>query len=476
MAARFDALNRLWNTVRESSHDFRASTDVFPIFETEKVSRSLEVQERGAANGANNRPVKSGRALDEVEQQIVAKVEEEKKVSYQLLEDQFQTFSDRLRSLDFQGQFGLIRQANFSSLADFKAEVTVGQDELHGLRRSLKDVEEELTIFKQDHGLRRTAKVTSSAHLFFKVSLLVLLLLVETVLNGSFLAKGNQLGMLGGVTEAFTFAFLNIGSALLIAVFFARFILHRNFLLKLGGLLAFVGYLALAILLNLALAHYRELSATVFSDASAQVVGRLLTAPFGLTDLQSWTLFGVGLMFSVIAFIDGCTLSDPYPGFATRQRRVDVARDEYIARKEELIEQLKEIRDEHNDKVEAIIRDLSQRRSEHGAIISHRTRSARLFVEHQNQLERAANSLLTIYREANRQTRTEPEPKYFTTPYKMDRLTPTLQSPEEWNDRELSDQINTAQKELSEQMMKIGREFEEAVERYRQLDNLFPGT
>ncbi|CDZ30387.1 Hypothetical protein, partial CDS, partial [Neorhizobium galegae bv. officinalis] len=83
--------------MRESNHDFRASTDIFPILDTEKVSRNLELNERGEANGTNNRPVKSARALDEVEQQIVAKVEEEKKGSYQLLEDQFATFSDRLR-------------------------------------------------------------------------------------------------------------------------------------------------------------------------------------------------------------------------------------------------------------------------------------------------------------------------------------------------------------------------------------------
>ncbi|WEX74145.1 hypothetical protein PYH37_001530 [Sinorhizobium numidicum] len=474
MAARFEALNRLWESIRESNHDFRASTDIFPILDVEKISRSLELHERGTENGAANRPVKSARALDDVEQRIVAKVEEEKKTSYQLLEDQFHTFSDRLRNLDFEGQFGLIRQANASSLSDFKAEVASGVDELHGLRRDLKIAEDELSSFKQKHSLDRAAKVTSSAAWGFKVSLLVLLLFLETALNGNFLARGSEQGLVGGITEAFTFAFLNIGSAVLLAFFCVRYLVHRGFFPKFLGLLGLVAYCAIAIGINLALAHYREASATTLSLAGTEVMRRLSESPLTLSELNSWMLFGVGLMFSAIAFVDGCLLTDPYPGFAGVQKRLHIARQRYIDRKQDLIDDLRDIRDDHNEKVEQIIRDLSMRRQEALAIISHRSRGAELFIQHQNQLERAANSLLTIYREANRQARTEPEPKYFSAPYEMDRLNPSQHVFEEWNDRELAQRIQTAQAELSVQVKRIGAEFETAIDRYHQLDNLFP--
>jgi uncharacterized protein YukE len=474
MAARFESLNRLWNTVRESSHDFRASIDIFPILDTERVSRSLELAERGAASGSINRPVKSSRALDDVEQQIVAKVEEEKKASYQILEDQYDSFSDRLRSLDFEGQFGLIRQANYTSLADFKAEVTVGEDELHGLRRDLKVAEDELEGFKEKHGLRRAAKITTPAQMSFKIALLFLLLLIETILNGNFLAKGSEQGVLGGITEATTFAILNIGWALILAICCVRFLFHRSWFLKLLGLAGLALYVALAGAINLALAHYRELSINAYSDIGREVIQRLQTDPFGLVDLSSWTLFGLGIICSLLAFIDGWFMTDPYPGFAGTQKRVKAARDEYVDRKHELIENLKEIRDDHNEKVEAIIRDLTQRRAEHQAIITHRGRIESLFQEHQNQLERSANSLLTVYREANRQARTAPEPRYFKSEYKLERITPSQSETEEWSDSSLSDRIRSAQEELSEQMRKIGLEFEEAVKRYHQLDNLFP--
>jgi hypothetical protein len=225
---RFEALNRLWDSVRETSHDFRASTDVFPVVDIEKLGATLDLKEKGAVAGRQNRPPPDAQSHDETEQRIVAWVEAEKKSSYQILEDQFQTFDSRLRNLDFEGQFGLIRQANASSVSDFKAEVASGVDELHGLRRKLKTAEDEMVGFKARHKLQRAAKVSSRAAWGFKVSLIVFLVLIEMVMNGSFLAKGSEQGLVGGVTEAAAFAFLNIGTALMFSFFCVRFLVHRS--------------------------------------------------------------------------------------------------------------------------------------------------------------------------------------------------------------------------------------------------------
>ena len=471
---RFEALNNLWETVRESSHDFRASTEVFPAIDTEKMSVTLDLRAKGAEAGLANRPAPAARALDEVEQRIVGRIEEEKAASYQLLEDQFQTFEGRLRNLDFEGQFGMIRQANASSLSDFKAEVASGVDELHGLRRHLKTAEDEMVSFKARHRLDRAAKVSGAGAQSLKISIIVFLILVEMVMNGSFLAKGSEQGIVGGITEAIVFAILNIGAALLFAVFCVRFLVHRSYLLKLLGLVGLAAYIAFAIAINLALAHYREVSSTVLTGAGAEVISRLRTDPAGLAELNSWMLFAIGLLFSLIAFIDGCYLTDPYPGFAGVRKRLDAARTHYIDRKLDLIDNLRDIRDDHNAKVEVILRDLSARRQESSAIGAHRTRSVGLFSEHQNHLERAANALLTVYREANRAARTEPEPAYFGETYRLERLTPVLRTGEEWDNDRLSRRIEAAQGELTEQIRRIGQEFETAVDAYHKLDNLFP--
>ncbi|MGR9156221.1 hypothetical protein [Rhizobium leguminosarum] len=472
MAGRFEALNRLWETVRQSNHDFRATTDIFPILDPESVSRTLELVERGTRNGAENLPAKTAKALDDVEQRIVATVEEEKKKSHQILEDEMGRYSERLQGLDFAGQFLLIRKSNAVTLSDFTADVSTGEDELHGLRRDLIALEYEAAKFKKKHKLDRTAKVTSGASWFFRIALLGFLIAFEMILNGNFLAEGSEQGWVGGTLEAFIFASLNIGWAVLMAFITVRFLVHRFLVSKVFGVCLLGTYGTIAGAINLGLAHFRETAAVNWDAAQTEVVQRMINDTFGLTEMKSWVLLGLGLIFSFVAFLDAASMSDPYHGFANLQRRVNAARERYIARKQELIDLLRDTRDDHNKKVEGIVRDLSDRRQEAQAIIAGRTRLAALFAEHQNLLERTANSLLTVYREANRKARTTPEPKYFLTPYKMERLNAVHQFTVEFNDNEVAHSIKEAQSSLSDQMDRIGAAFGEAVARYHNLDTI----
>lgn len=475
IVARFDALNRLWENVRESSHDFRSTTEIFPPLDREKVASSLELRKYGAERGSDNQPPPSAKAFDEVEQAVIARIEEEKRTSFQVLEDQFETFDERLRNLDFEDQLGLIRQANTTSLSDFKAAVKTGANLLHGLRKALKIAENELCSFERRNKLQRAARVSSGAWYFAKIAVIVLLLLIETIFNGNFLAVGSERGLLGGVVEAFTFAFLNIMFSLIFGLAWVRFITHHNIMLKLFGFIGGGSYIVFAVTINLALAHYRELAeVSRLAEASGEVMVRLASDPFTLTQLSSWTLFGVGLLFSIIAFFDGLFWTDPYPGFANVQKRLNSARDEYTTQTEDLVDSLRDVRDDHNAKVDEIIRELSQRRREAAAIIKHRDRTIKLFREHQNHLERTANELLTFYHDANRKARTEAEPPHFSEAYKMEAISVTPPSADEKHADRLAKKIDQAQEELSVQIASIGQAFEEAIAQYRQLDDIAP--
>ena len=268
------------------------------------------------------------------------------------------------------------------------------------MRRHLRDLEIERDEFRRRHKLKRTAHWASGGNLTVKVGILLAVFVFEVFLNGFFLAKGSELGYLGGAAEAFTFALLNIGVSFLIAVVGVRELNHRNWFRKLFGLFALLCFLVLAVLLNLALAHYREVSGSLVSDAGREVLLRLQTTPLAVTDVKSWLLFGLGVLCSLIAFGDSFLIFDPYPGYAPLEKRRAGAHDAYIRRKNDLIERLLEIRDEAIEILEEANRDLSIRRSEHDAILESRARLVRLFAAHQSHLDRAANALLSVYREA----------------------------------------------------------------------------
>jgi hypothetical protein len=291
-------------------------------------------------------------------------------------------------------------------------------------------------------------------------------------LNGFFLSKGSELGYLGGAAEAFTFALLNVGVSFLIAAAGVRELNHRNWLRKLFGLIALLCYVGLAIALNLALSHYREVSGSLVADAGREVLMRLKTTPLGIADVKSWLFFALGLLCSLIAFADAFLIFDPYPGYAPLEKRRGEAHDAYIRRKNDLIARLLEIRDDAIEILEEANRDLSIRRGEHDAILESRARLVRLFAAHQSHLDRAANALLAVYREANKRQRKTPPPARFSASVALDKF-PIEQGLLETSARDdLRRSIAESQAVLVRQVQAIHAEFEKAFASYREIDEL----
>jgi hypothetical protein len=470
------ALSRLLESMRRPPHDKRPSTEVFPDIDVNRLASEMRLDGVGRKRGSGEEPATITTALDEVETRVLERVEAEKKRSHALVEDELRTYSERLSSLDFEARFASIRQAAPACVSEFKAAVAKGLDELHGLRRDLREIEDERDAFRSSNKLKRTARLHGGAGLFLKWALILVLFVVEAGLNGTFLAKGSEQGLVGGFSEAVTFALLNIGVALLLALFGAVQLNHRSWFRKLLGLIAVIAFVAFALALNLALAHYREVAGTVLEGGGQEVVARLRSAPLAIQDLQSWILFGMGSLFAVIAFLDGLWMYDPYPGYAALEQRLITKREAYITTRADLIDELREISSEFRDKMDELAHDLSVRRSEHDAIIAHRARLIHLFHQHQAHLERAANVLLQTYREANVKARSTEPPTRFALPHSLEKVEVAAHASSEWDQAELRQRVTAVQDLLTEQVLAIHRELEIAIERYRQLDELVPET
>jgi hypothetical protein len=240
------------------------------------------------------------------------------------------------------------------------------------------------------------------------------------------------------------------------------------------GLLWLVAYLALAVLLNLALAHIREIPPNVLVDVDREALRRLIATPFALNEMQSWLLFGIGLVFSIVAMADGLLFFDPYIGYAGLERRWQAASARYRDAKEELIERLRDIRNDASDAMSGAERDLAVRRSEYDSLLVSRGRLSQRFLDHQFQIERATNALLQIYREANSKTRSTPAPVYFDRLYVLERapVEPTDRDPEDR--KRLGRSIEDIQDLLKKQVECVHLAFEAAVKSYREIDELFP--
>ena len=96
-------------------------------------------------------------------------------------------------------------------------------------------------------------------------------------------------------------------------------------------------------------------------------------------------------------------------------------------------------------------------------ILQAKARLAQRFAEHQNHIERTANALLSIYREANGGARKTPAPSYFTKGYQMERIVYAADGKENSARDELRQSIKELQALLEAQIAAIHQAFDEAV-------------
>ena len=470
------AIARIRALLRQPTHHYRPATTIFLDLNVDRIADEMQLAARGTERGAQNRPTSDAQTLDDVEHQIVERIEAHKQDSHTIYLDHLHTYDERVTALSFEERFATIQQAAPEAVGDFRAEATVGRDELFVLRRRLNESEIERERFRARHRIERPARLASPGKIILKVGVLAILFITEVVINGSFLAKANVGGLLGGAAQAVTFAALNILASFFWGMVLIRLINRRNFFLKLIGLLSFLAYLAFAIALNLTLSHLREIppAVAVSGDVGEVVLHRLLTAPYALIDINSWVFFSIGLIFSLIAMADGLMFFDPYMGYAGLERRWVEATKQFASARSELIERLRDIREDATEVMNEAARDLSVRRSEYDSLLQGRGRLAQRFSQHQNQVEQAGRALLEIYREANRRARATPAPDYFAKAYAMDRIVYGGGDPDPSARENLRKMIAATQELLTGQVKAIHEAFDGAVRTYREIDELLP--
>jgi hypothetical protein len=470
------AIARIRALLSQPTHSYRPATTIFLDLNVDRVAEELQLVARGTERGSQNRPTADAQTFDDVEHQVVERIEAHKQDSHAIYLDQLHTYDERVTALSFEERFATIQQAAPEAVGDFRAEATVGRDELFVLRRRLNETEIERERFRARHRIERPARLASPGKVVLKIGVLAILFIIEVVINGSFLAKANVGGLLGGAAQAVTFAALNIIASFFWGMVLIRLVNRRNYFLKLIGLLSFLAYLLFAVVLNLTLSHLREIppSVSVSGDVGQEVLHRLLTAPYALTDVNSWVFFSIGLIFSLIAMADGLLFFDPYIGYAGLERRWIDASRQFANARSELIERLRDIREDATETMNEAARDLSVRRSEFDSLLQGRGRLAQRFSQHQNQIEQACRALLEIYREANRNARSAPTPDCFAKAYIMDRISYAGAEPDSSARENLRQMIAETQELLSQQIKAIHEAFDSAVRTYREIDELLP--
>lgn len=445
-----------------------SSGPAFPELDIEKIKKDFNLAEEGRKRGGKNLPPAKSESLDDIEHKIVAVMESEQRRCLQSYNNQLNACHQRIAGLDLENEAINIGSAAQRASTEFIVKVDEGKAKLFTLWRNVCMIEDQWNDFRRQHNLTHPADYPLSRLWNFAVILVILT--IESVLNGNFLARGLETGLIGGVIEAFVIAAINVSFGVFLGNFVIRYLFHRSYFLRTLAFIEVPASFLIAVFFNLLVGHYRDaLGGPDPEHASAFALSTFTLNPFFLASFQSWVLFAMGLFFFAVAAFDGFKMDDPYPGYGKISRKHEEITQDYTNEKANIIDDLSYTRDRALDSIREARQNLATRRTELANLLDQREKLISLIETHQNYLNRAANDLLSIYRNANMNARTSPAPSHFNGSYSLPKSSSPSSPPHAINIKLLDANIEKADAALKNAINQVNTKFEEAVGAFHQI-------
>ncbi|MCO5092606.1 hypothetical protein [Bosea sp. (in: a-proteobacteria)] len=264
----------------------------------------------------------------------------------------------------------------------------------------------------------------------FILFFLVVPLVIESLLNGNFFAEASDFGLIGGAATAVIISALNIALGFCMGVGPARYCQHVKGSHLFWALPAYAGMIALIVLFNLAVGHYREMLIANPDARSFQVMPRLMENPLAIYDIKSVALVIIGCLVAFVAATKGYSAFGTYPGQASAYKRW---RQRWSAVEEErrrldatLLPELEAVRGRSDGFREDCHDELRRLQGVKAAAETARD----LYLSRLGQLRAAKDAAMMQYREANLRVRTDLPPAYFTQSLNLAEIDQPAELPE----------------------------------------------
>lgn len=443
------------------------SIQTFPPVDFEQLARELKLDERANEAARKNQPPTDTDHEDTAELDVRAEIERRARKAGEDYSAAKDLYEARIRrALVSVNQRIAIEAAGENALADFGVQVTDELNYLHAPRNESREREQEFERFRRMHNLHRLPVEVSRTRRIAGYLLLVLFVLVESILNGVFFATGSEGGLIGGVVQALGLSAVNIGPAVLYALFGLPLLYHHRWRANFVGLLATAAYAAWALAINLVIAHFRDLYVVSAGKIDMQQMwAGLSTAPFQLQDPNSWLLAALGLGLAVVAAIDTAGLDDKYPHFGAIGRRRDAANRAYAHAKNGCLTGLQATRDGAVADMTTVLNAMNNAEYELTLAVAGRANLHRNFRAYLDHLADIHARLVRQYRETNLKARSDAAPQRFAlAPARPEFLsTGALEEMPELT----TDERGKVLERMEFFIKEVNRKYEEAVQRFQ---------
>ncbi len=457
------SLQNVLTLINGTRDALRPSIQTFPPLNVEQIAVELSVDERARKLGAEGKPAQDAESPDSEELAIGEDIERRARKAAEEYRASLELYDSRIRDAVIASELRVeVESAGESAVSDFSIRAVNDANHLAALEDEANGRDAEYAAYRQRHRLERQPRIVSARERTFRGIVIGIFVILESVLNGLFFAEGSETGLVGGFVLASGLSLLNIGAAILCAIYAMPLLIYRNLGVRAVGAVAVLVYLAWLLGLNLLIAHFRDTFIASGGDVSAVLLWEnFVNSPFALSDAQSWLLAFLGMGFSVSALISAQGLDDRYLFYGDIGRaRVDAFKH-FNNEKTIALEGFMQRRDEAVDQMTEVIAALRRQEYDKRLAIDGRNRLHRELCAFLDHLAAAHQRLVAQFREANEKARSVGAPSYFR---EAPRRPPFLEAPPLSATPELDDDAREAAvermrhfiKEVNGEMTKYG--------------------
>jgi hypothetical protein len=394
-----------------------SDAEIFSKIDVDKVIKSENIDRLGRETGEKELPPTNATPYDANESKIILKFKDELSESYRKAKDKIAGLNNRISKIDINPDF-----QNIENLPEkIKKQAANLINEFGSRLITVKEARDQLSLdlkeFQSTNNLSSLPDYPESK--FLSITILVAIVFIESVGNGYFFAKGNEFGFLGGYTQALIVASANVAFAFFWGYLAIPQMNSVNRTKKYLGIISIPTYLLIAISFNLFVAHYRDELSLSFEGANFRAISAFLETPFFLKDFDSFILFFIGLIISVIALMDGYKFDDKYPGYGRIYRRYKEAERKYHLCCSNIVKSLHKLKTQSLEELDDLSENYKKDYNHLNIQLSTKNKLIDLYEQHYQHLEGVCDVVLKHYQHANSSSRKTPAPKYFDENFSM---------------------------------------------------------
>ena len=435
-----------------------------------------KIKEEGRRLGGENYPPSDSSELDASESKIRSWVNRRGHVCRQNVSGHLSDLERQLSDMENDQELETLRQKvlEIEKEARIKIERKVqdGRNILLEPETAIREGSRDFSRFRRETGLTRLADYS---HRTGAIWIIVVGLVIESVLNATLLMEVSAFGLLGSIVQMGLISAVNI---LIAALAMGALLRQCNSVSINKKRLAWVSIVLIILsdsIFNIFVGHFRDSMQEILNDASIDIftlgrdtMQRMLETPLGLESFQSILLALLGFLFFAVASWKWYQRDDPYPDYGRRDRQLKYLEVEHIKMYKKVQGDIEKVFIDYKSKLEDKRHILEIKQSRWREISGRGRKLVDNYPINQQQYQPDLDHLLSVYRTANRETRTEAPPSHFSEQVLLDReifMPPSFTPPTGTIITGVTNQVHDA-------ITQVQNTFQDASRRFRTLEDI----